>query len=87
MVAFGSFKPTNIGPFKPKTVDFQLINTVENGDGLVSIITAFGEVILVHPNLINDEGWETVGSRSTSEKGGKPKGCFANLAKQLRHSL
>ena len=56
MVAFGPFKPTNIGPFIPKMVEFWLINKVENGDGLVPVTIAFGEVIQVHPNLINDEG-------------------------------
>ena len=73
MVTFGSFKPTNIGPFILKTVEFRLINKVKNGDGLVSITTASGEVIWVHHDLINDEGWEAVGSRSTSEKTRKAK--------------
>ena len=78
MVAFGSFKPTNIGPFIPKTMEFWPINKVENGDDLISVTTASGEVIWVNPNLIYDEGWETVGSRSTSEKRRKAKKLLRN---------
>ena len=73
VVAFGSFEPTNIGPVIPKTIEFRLINEVENGDGLVSVTTASGEMMQVHPDLINDNGWETVGSMSTSEKRWKAK--------------
>ena len=81
MVAFGSFEPINIGPVKSKIVKFRLINKVESSDGLVSVTTAFGEMIRVHPNLINDDGWETVKSNSTSEKRKKTKkNCLRTLA-------
>ena len=56
-VAFGSFEIINIGPVRSKTIEFWLINKVKNSDGLVSVITTSGEVIRVHPDLINDDGW------------------------------
>ena len=56
MVAFGSFEPINIGLVRSKTVEFQLINKLESGHRLVSVITTSGEMIRVHPNLINDDG-------------------------------
>ena len=56
MVAFGSFKPTNIGPVISKTVEFRLINKVESSDGLILVATASGEMIRVHFDLINHDG-------------------------------
>ena len=73
IVAFGSFEPINIGPVRSKMVEFRLINKVESSDGLVSVTTASGEVIRVHPDLISDDGLETVKSNSTSRKGRKIK--------------
>ena len=70
---FRSFEPTNIRHDISKTIEFKLSNKVKNSDGLISVTTSSGEVIRVHPDLINDDGWETVGSRSTSEKRRKTK--------------
>ena len=56
IVAFGSFEPTNILLVIQKMIEFQLINKVEDGDGLVSVAIASGEVIQMHPDLINYEG-------------------------------
>ena len=73
IVAFGSFEPV-----RSKMVEFRLINKVNSSDGLVSITTAAGEMIQVHPDLINDEGGKTVKSKSTSKKKKRTKKLSRN---------
>ncbi|XXG56108.1 hypothetical protein AAC387_Pa03g3610 [Persea americana] len=84
MVAFGSFEPTNIGSIISKTVEFRPINKVENSDELVSITTSFGKVIRVHLDLISDDSWEPVKSRSTSKKGKKMKRLLRNSRQTVK---
>ena len=78
MVAFGSFEPTNILPVLPNTVEFRLINKVKNSNRLISVTIASGEMIWRHADLIIDDGWETVKSKSTSERRTKMKKSLHN---------
>ena len=66
IMAFGLFEPINIGLVISKTIKFRLIHKVENSYGLVSVTTGSMEMIRVHPDLINDDGWEIVRSKSNS---------------------
>ena len=84
MVAFRSFKPTNIEPFMLKKVEFRLMNKVENEDGLILVAMVSREEIRVHPDLINDESWETMKSRPTSKERREAKKSLRNSQQAVK---
>lgn len=79
VVAFGSFKPTNIEHRAPKTIKFQLIDKIGNKDGLVLITISSWEEIRVHPDLINDDDWKKVKPKSTTRERRNAKRFLRNL--------
>lgn len=66
MISFRQFEQVALSPPGTlMTVEFWVINRVQNEDGAVIVKTNIGKEMWDQPDLINDEGWETVKSKLT----------------------
>lgn len=79
MISFGTYKP----PPAPMTLEFCVINKIKNEDGLVLVKTNSGKEMWLHPDQVNDVGWETGKSKPSRQM----KKQLRNLPRATQHCL
>lgn len=61
------------------TIEVRVINKLQNKQGLILVRTNASEELWIHPNLVNDEGWETIKFKPTSKERKQVKKQLRNL--------